>query len=314
MEPDSRYTIIGLIVLGLMAAVLASFVWLTGSTGGSEFRYYTIYFERQSLDGLQVGGDVNMRGIKVGRVESYQILRENINRVNVLIRVDAKTPVSTNSVAVIDRNLVTSIADVNLETEGKPGPPLFEVPANEKYPVIAEGIGELDAISESANSLVVKADEALKNLNNVMSEDNQNLLRDILVGVKEATTKLDARLESFDDAAASFRGVSRDISVTLKKLGRDVTPLSRDARGAIREVRTALADISEAARSMQGNTSTLAARATDAAEIGVIEMRATAQELRQGVDLLTRTLDRLQDPRAAILGPGEDQLGPGETR
>jgi len=314
MEPDSRYTIIGVVVLALMAGVLASFVWLTGSASGSEYRYYTIYFERQSLDGLQVGGDVNMRGIKVGRVESYEILRENINRVNVLIRVDAKTPVSTNSVAVIDRNLVTSIADVNLETEGKPGPPLVDLLANEKYPIIAEGTGELDAIAESANSLIVKADEALKNLNQVMSQGNQDLLREILVGVRVATSKLDSRLESFDDAASAFRTVASDISVTLKKLGSDVTPLSRDARRAMREMRTALKEISGAAKSMQTNTSDLAARASDAAEIGVIEMRATAQELRQGVDLLTRTLDRLQDPRAAILGPGEEQLGPGETQ
>ncbi len=313
MEPDSRYTVIGAIVLALIAGVIASFVWLTGSASGAEFRYYTIYFEKQSLEGLQIGGDVNMRGIKVGRVENFEILRDNINRVNVLVRVDANTPVSTNSVAVIDRNLVTSIADVNLETEGTPGPALVEVPPNEKFPVIAEGKGDFDVIAESANSLILNADEALKNINQVMSPENQNLLREILVGVRQATSKLDSRLASFDDAATAFRSVSADISKALTQLGSDVTPLSRDARRAMRDMRTALKEISNAARSMQSNTSSLAASATDAAEIGVIEMRATAQELRQGVELLTRTLERFQDPRAAILGPGEEQLGPGET-
>ena len=37
-----------------------------------------------------------------------------------------------------------------------------------------------------------------------------------------------------------------------------------------------------------------------------------AEELRASVELITRTLDRLQDPRAALLGATPQQKGPGE--
>lgn len=314
MEPESRYTMIGAIVLGLIGLVIFSFAWLSGVTGSAEYRFYTIYFERQSLEGLQIGGDVNMRGIKVGQVESFEILRENINRVNVVIRIDADTPVSTNSVAVIDRNLLTSIADVNLETPGRPGPALTKVPKGERYPVIAEGTGELDAFAESASSLIVKADEALQNINHVLSEENRLMMRDILSGVRQVTQRLDERLESFDQTAVAFRLAAQEISKSLGGVSENVTPLTREARLALRDMREALKEVAAVARSMQDTTRTLAQRASNATRIGVTELRATAGELRTGVDVLVRTLDRLQDPRAALLGPGEGQLGPGETQ
>ncbi|MGB7183549.1 MAG: MlaD family protein [Burkholderiaceae bacterium] len=314
MEPESRYTLIGAIVLGLLGLVLLSFVWLTGVGSGTEFRYYTIYFERESLKGLQIGGNVNMRGINVGRVESYKISTDNINRVSVVVRVNSNTPVSTNSVAVIDRNLVTSIADINLETPGNPGPPLSEISKGEPYPVIAEGQGEFNAIAESANSLIVKADAALKNINQVLSPENQQAMRNILVGVESATGNLDKRLESFDLAAVSFREATVAIAKSLESVSNDVGPLTGDARRAMRDMQTALKEITQTARTMASNTTNLTRQTVNATDIGLSEIRVTARELRQGVDMLARTLDRLQDPRAALLGPGEEQLGPGETQ
>ena len=39
---------------------------------------------------------------------------------------------------------------------------------------------------------------------------------------------------------------------------------------------------------------------------------AAVAELRLSVEAATRSLDRLRDPRAALLGPQKSQLGPGE--
>ena len=66
MEPETRYAFVGAIVLALAAAAVAGFAWLSSVGPASEYLFYTIRFERQSLDGVQVGGDVTMRGIKVG--------------------------------------------------------------------------------------------------------------------------------------------------------------------------------------------------------------------------------------------------------
>jgi phospholipid/cholesterol/gamma-HCH transport system substrate-binding protein len=333
MEPESRYTLVGAVLVALIVAAAFASVWLSRSGVASDFRYYTIHFERQSLEGLQMGGDVNMQGIKVGRVETFSIDRGNINRVNVEIRVARSTPVSTNTLAVVARNLVTGIARINLETPSPPGPELEEVPEDERYPVIGEGTSDFEQIARTANSLVITAEASLKKLDSLLDDNNRKVFSEVLVGVRDLAVGLNQRLETLDrtanslgetaqaltGAANSFRKSSESIAGVAERVGSRVEPLAQqadatlqDARSMIREVQSSVRDLGSATRTLERDVGALARRTEDAADVGVLEVRATAQELRVGVERLTRVLDRLQDPRAALLGPGERQLGPGE--
>ncbi|MFK7965617.1 MAG: MlaD family protein [Burkholderiaceae bacterium] len=314
MEPEPKYTLIGASVIALVLALAGALVWLSGAGSADSFRNYRIVFEKQSLEGLQVGSDVNMRGVKVGRVTTFGISRENINRVTVKVRVDRETPVSTNTEAIINRNLVTGLARVDLVTPGEPGPPLVSSASDAAEPTIAEGRANLDAITESASSLIVSARQGLDALNEVLSPENRRNIRDILAGVRETTANLDARLASLTEAAVSFNETASQMGQSFTSLSAGVAPLTQDAQAALKQMRGTLREVARAAKSMERNTSLLTQRAGDAADVGLSEIRATAQEFRNGVDSLSRTLDRVRDPRSAILGPGQTQLGPGESQ
>ena len=69
METDARYTLVGLVVLGLIASLAIAVVWLSHSSGDKSFPRYTIYFKEESPAGLQIDGDVTMRGIKICKVK-----------------------------------------------------------------------------------------------------------------------------------------------------------------------------------------------------------------------------------------------------
>ena len=321
MEPESRYTLIGAMVLLLAAMLVGALMWLAGSGGGAQSRYYIVYFERQSLEGLEVGADVNMRGVRVGRVEDFAIARDDINRVKVLLRVPEDMPVSTNTEAVVGRQLVTGVARIDLLTPSPAGPPLDSAPAGEPYPVIAEGSGTLDELAASAGSLVSTAQRTLEAVNRLLAPANQQAVESILASTQQVLDRLDGRLDSVEQAtqvieaaAGAFRETAQTLSASVSEIAGGVGPLTRDADAAIRDLRRTLNEITLAARTMERGVSQFVRRADDATEIGVSEIQATARELRSGVDLLSRTLDRLQDPRAVLLGPGERQLGPGENR
>jgi phospholipid/cholesterol/gamma-HCH transport system substrate-binding protein len=312
LEPEARYTTVGATLLALVVAVVLGITWLARTGARADFRYYTIYFERQSLEGLQVGGDVNMRGVKVGRVESYSISRENINRVQVTIRIDRKTPVSTNTVAVVDRNILTGIARIHLATPGQPGPELAAVQPGEDYPVIPEGQSDIELLTSAMNRLALTGASALSNLEQLLSKENREAFGAALANMRDLSGTLSQRVGRIDEIAdvlvagiVDFGKSSRDIATAVDRIGAGAQPAFKQADATLRE-------LSRAVQALEREATALARRLDHAADSGSHEVRATAQELRASAEILSRAADRLQDPRALILGPSATQLGPGE--
>jgi phospholipid/cholesterol/gamma-HCH transport system substrate-binding protein len=276
MEPEARFTFIGAMLLALLVAAAAATLWLTRSGSRADLRYYTIYFERQSLQGLQVGGDVEMRGVQVGRVERFSISRDNINRVQVTIRIDGRTPVSTNTVAVVGRKILTGLARVDLVTPGTPGPELTAVHAGEKYPVIAEGQSDLEQIAGTVNGLAAKGASVLTAVDDLLNPENRAAITATLDSIRGMADAISKTAESADRVAGRVDKVAGDAGTTLRDLSRAAAALERTA------------------------------------DVGVNELRATTQALRSSADIVARSAERLDNPRAIIFGPDASQLGPGE--
>lgn len=312
MESEARYTAVGATLLALVIAVVLAVTWLARTGARPDSRYYTIYFERQSLEGLQVGGDVNMRGVKVGRVESYSISTKNINRVRVIIRIDGDTPVSTNTVAVVDRNILTGIARINLGTPGEPGPELSAVQAGETYPVIPEGQSDIEQFTNAMNRLANTGAAALSSVEQLLNKENRETFGAALANLRDLSGALATRMGRLDDvsdalakSAVEFGKSSREIAAAVERVGAGAQPAFKQAEATMRE-------LARAVRALERETTTLAKRLDHAADTGALEIRATAQEMRATAEIFARAADRLQDPRAVILGPGAAQLGPGE--
>jgi hypothetical protein len=90
--------------------------------------------------------------------------------------------------------------------------------------------------------------------------------------------------------------------------------LFRSAEQALGEARTALARASTSLESIERQVGASGRRLEMTAEHLDDQLGVAITELRSGVEEATRTLDRLRDPRAAVLGPGRGQLGPGEGK
>jgi len=312
VEPEARYTTVGATLLALVVAVVLAMTWLARTGARADFRYYTIYFERQSLEGLQVGGDVNMRGVKVGRVESYSISRQNINRVQVTVRIDRSSPVSTNTVAIVDRNLLTGLARINLTTPGQPGPELAEVLAGESYPVIPEGQSDIEQLTGAMNRLAITGASALTNMEQLLNKENREAFGATLANLRQISGALSNRMGRLDEVADALAKSALEFGKSSRDIALAVERVSAGAQPAIKQADATLRDLARAVQSLERETTALARRLEQATDSGAHEIRATAQELRSSAEILSRAADRLQDPRAVIFGPSAAQLGPGE--
>jgi len=312
VEPETRYTSVGATLLALIIAVVLAVTWLARTGARPDSRYYTIYFERQSLEGLQVGGDVSMRGVKVGRVESYSISSKNINRVRVNIRIDGDTPVSTTTVAVVDRNILTGIARIHLATPGAPGPELAAVQPGESYPVIAEGQSDIDLLTSAMNRLALTGAAALSNMEQLLNKENREAFGATLANLRELSGDMSKRMGRLDEVADALATSAVEFGKSSREIAAAVERASAGAQPAFKQADATMRALARAVQALERETTALAKRLEHAADSGSHEIRATAQELRSSAEILSRAADRLQDPRAVLLGPSPGQLGPGE--
>ncbi len=314
MEAEARYTYVGIAVLALLAALTAGIVWLKYSGGRDNFNFYTIYFERQPLDGLQIGADVDMRGIKVGRVEDYALLPTNINRVRVTIRIDRRAPVSTNTDAIVTRNFVTGIARISLVTPQPPGPQLVAIRGdeNERYPIIPEGESNLDAIAGRFSRLGEMAGATIERLNDVLRPENRAVFDSTLRSLRDLTAALNARMGELDRTLAAFSAAARELGRAGSEVAQVAHTTGAELPTTLRQADQTMKDISATANALKAQTATLSQQLT-ASTAGLDDQLTVAViDLRTTIDSLNRVLDRLQDPRAALLGPSKAQRGPGE--
>ncbi len=328
MEAEARYTRVGLAVLLLLAALVAGMLWLARVGGQGDFHRYAIHFEQQALDGLEIGADVSLRGIKIGRVEDYSLAADKFNRVRVEVRVDRRAPVLSNTVAVVTRNFVTGIAAITLVTPEPPGPPLVDVAEGERYPLIKEGRSDLDEIAGRVNKVGEMASTTLANLNQLLSSENRaeallavRSLRELAQGLNKRLVTLDRTLtqagraaEQIGTAAAQLGDAGSRIAGSAERSAASLDNTLAETQTLVAEARQALQQASQAVATLQTQGGSTARRLEDAALSVDEQLSVAVSELRVAIDGANRVFDRLREPQSALLGAGKAQLGPGEKQ
>lgn len=313
MEPEAKYTLVGAAVLILLALMVAASVWLHSARGQRDDVPYKIYFARQSLEGLQIRSDVKMKGIKIGSVTGFSISSRRPGTVEVVIRVDGSAPVRESTRADVERHLLTGIASIRLINGDEESRPLAEAPPDEPYPVIAEGESEYQQVSESITQVALRADETMKRINAVLSDENQAAIGEILVNLRRITGSVDRSLEAMDRSLASVDRAAEGVRISSAEIAGDVRKLTVRYDKLAEESTVAVKDISAAIHRVSADVARLSSRTDALLADGSVELRATAQELRAVADSLGTAARRLGDPRKVLFGPPGGSLGPGEA-
>lgn len=312
MEPDARYAWVGAAVLALVALLAWGMYWLTGGTDDRLVKRYTIYFEQQSLEGLQIGSDVRMQGIKVGKVEDYAIIPGEARRVRVILQVDARTPVLEGVEAQVARHLVTGLAAIDLVNLADGGPPLMQIPDGEDHPVIKEGVSQLARVASTLEEVSVVGRDALVRINTLLSDQNQKALTGVLTHLDGLGGDLRQTVPELNATLAS----ARQVAGRLDALGADAGQALRETRARLdkvaTETETTLVSARDTLSSMDREIHGLAVQLRLSAELGIQEVQATAQSLRLAGDALQESGRALSDPERILYGTNEAALGPGE--
>jgi phospholipid/cholesterol/gamma-HCH transport system substrate-binding protein len=306
MDPEAKYGVVGATVILLVAAIVAAVLWLR-STGEGDDRHYKIYFERQSLEGLEIRSDVRMRGIRVGSVTEFLFSSKRQGAVEVFIRVDGSTPVRESTQAVVERHLVTGIASIRLLNSTEESPRLTQVPAGEPYPVIAEGESRIEQFSESLNHLASRAEDTMLRINATLSPENRAALTETLESLRRVSRDAEKTVVSVGAAAEEARKLAASVGSDARRLAERYDQLGAQAGESLK-------DVGASVRALREDVARLTERADRLMASGETELRSTARALREAAESLGEAAEGLRDPGQAIFGPPEGALGPGEGK
>ena len=313
MELETRYGFIGAAVLLGMALLVGGLLWLGGKDARGKHDRYHIVFSKNSLEGMQRGSSVLMKGIRVGSVIGYRIDSPDGRAVNVDIQVDDGTPVRKTTRAAVTRQLITGQAKVVLENPLGDSPPLMDVIEGDQYPRIAEGESGLLKLQDTASRVIGKAEDTLGNLGEFSSAENRRVFNEMLVNLRDISGNVARGTRHLDTTVQSLDALARDLRRAGVQIAASATTIQTDVHSVGRSATAALDGASVSIRTAGGDLSRVADRIETLAEVSRAELAQTTQRLRSTVDAVGTAARRLQQPREVLFGP-EMPPGPGEKR
>ncbi len=325
MDTKINYTLVGLFVVILGGAVVATIIWLSARGTHKSYAIYEVYVY-ESVAGLNPGAPVKYRGVDVGQVGLIALDKINPQRVKVLLNIEVGTPIKTDTEAVLSRQGLTGIAYVDL-AGGSEGAPRLTARAGERFPLIPAGQSLLlridTAVSATQAELFEVTNEVktvLRNFNAFLVEENQHAIADTLKNIKSLSDSFVKQTELVEHSLTKITKVLDHLNEASKEFPALVSQANKQLPELVKTTQTSLTAVKDAANSINRTVSHFDRLVGDAhTEFSHLSSGTLAQtsplivELNQLSTSLRRLAQNLeQNPNQIIFGRPQRSPGPGE--
>lgn len=254
MESKLNYTIVGLFVVILTAAMLSFAYWLTKSYGVQVYDTYYVHLT-ESVAGLNIDAAVKYRGVDVGTVTNIGINPENPEEVRLALKINRDTHIKTDTTAAISYYGITGLAFIELKGMDKYAPPLKMV--DDTVPVIPSRPSAIKRIDQSLSQLAEKSTKTLDNMNRLFGDKNLQNIEDLLIESKGLVTDIRSQLDGIQtlmdkglvmeskiiSAADKVGEASTSIKLLADNLEKNTTDISQEMSTGMRDSFSALTQL-----------------------------------------------------------------------
>jgi phospholipid/cholesterol/gamma-HCH transport system substrate-binding protein len=293
METRANFALIGAFTLAAIFAAFSFVYWFSGPSQSGRQDIYQIVFSG-SVSGLTRGSSVLFNGVKVGEVTHLAISEKDPSKVDVLIRIDERTPVQTNTRARLETRGFTGTADVLL-VGGTPGAPDLVAEHGQRYPQIQAERSEIQNLLGNVQSLSTKAAEVLIKLDRLLDE-NKDSINGTLKNAQAFTKTLSdnsAEISSFIKDASETAHSLKPVAARLDK----VLAAGEQALKALdpKQLKTITGNIAGASTNLKNFSGT-----------GLRQYEQLATDARKAIDTLDQAVRSIErDPSQFIWGPSQ---------
>ncbi|WP_372881154.1 MlaD family protein [Psychromonas sp.] len=293
MESRINYTIVGLFVVILTAALLSAAFWLTQQFGKQTYDNYYVHLS-ESVAGLNIDAAVKYRGVDVGSVIKIGLKANNPEVVELLLKINQDIPIKTDTTAALNFYGITGLAYIELKGIDKEAM-LLKRDDNE-IPVIPSRPSTLRRIDQSLSQLAEKSIETLENINRLLGDKNLDNVELLLFESKGLVKDLRGQLQGIAMLLDNGLVMENKIVAASEQVGAASTSISR------------MAD------NLEKNTTALSREMSSGMRESFIALNQLLSDLDILIGNLQRTLQGIKDSPADLLfkrtqarpGPGEE--------
>ena len=291
METRANYALIGAFTLAAAFAAFAFVYWFSGpSTVGRQETYQIVF--TGSVSGLSRGSGVLFNGVRVGEVTHLAISESDPSKVDVLVKIDSRTPVKTNTRARLETRGFTGVADVLL-VGGTPGAAALAAAEGQKYPQIQAERSEIQNLLGNVQSLSTKAAEVLVKLDKLLDDNSAS----ITATLKNAETVSKTIADNSENISTFLRDAA-DAARSLKPVAARLDKVLATGEQALRAIDP------RKLKAITGEIAGASANLNRFSSNGLRQYEALAADGRKAVDTLDRALRSIEkDPSQFIFGP-----------
>jgi phospholipid/cholesterol/gamma-HCH transport system substrate-binding protein len=279
MEREANYAAVGAFVL-LVLLLGALFVyWYSDTREHRDYNRYEIYFTG-SVSGLDKGGAVRYLGVGVGRVVDLRVDPRDSSRVQVIVDVDARTPISTHTVAELQLQGITGLLYIDLAEDRNNRRLAAAAVPGLKYPVIRSAPSRFDVFLASLPELVQRA-------NQLLSSENLAAVSAALGNLDKASSHLPQTVHDLNTLIAELHAASTELTASARSAHGLLDEVQPNVKAAALRLRTVGDNLAEATKQLdriiaenRQDVRTFARDGLPEIERFVREGRAAAEEVR----------------------------------
>ncbi len=216
-------TMLGVSILSAKYVGLTERVFGTGPT---------VAVDLAQSGGIFAGSEVTYRGVKVGRVERLELLRDGVR---VHAELDSDTRIPKDTLAVVENR--SAVGEQYLDFQ----------PRSTRGPVLAEG----DVVAMRDSRTPVRVDQLLLDVDQTVGSVDRDRLRVVVDELGDAFADGGGDLQRLIDHGSSLTRAAGEALPETRKLlddGRIVLTTQRETAGSIKAFATSFANLSEALR------------------------------------------------------------------
>lgn len=282
MDSKVNYATIGLFVIILGIALVASILWLSVGIEQKSYQTYQVYIQ-ESVSGLNRKAAVKYRGVVVGYVRDIALVSDRPHEVRVLLDVEQGVLIKQDTLAILSVQGLTGLAHIELtggsreasppiREKGQQYPeiktkPSFLVKLDQAVSVLLENLGN---VSGTANTILKNLDPDIANnflanisnlsraVNALLSEKNHEAVTNILHNIEIVSATLVARTDHIDLALSNVLETTEN----LNTISVQVITLVKQLKNSLAAIENSSKNFSQIAKAIE-NTSNAFTKSTD---------------------------------------------------